>query len=127
MSDLRIARGRMLFSRLHRAVSQRQRLRRRLTTAEAELRASWAARACASREGSSVPTLLATSVSGAVRGGESSFALRWSDSAAEPTDYWHGGDRWDLDGLRSDLAIEAARWEAMHAHLHVLRDVADDA
>jgi hypothetical protein len=100
MSDLRVARGRSLLSALRRAARRRQRAQTRLRWLE--------------------ECLLSDDGRGGGENGEGGGD--GGEPSAQLTDYWHGGDRWDMNALRSDLRIELARCRAVCAQLAALGD-----
>ncbi len=108
MSDLRIARGRALLAQLRECVRQRQRLARALIEAQPAVPLT--------------PALLPSAeAAGPLRGSDWWLA----DEPVRSSDYHHGGSLWDIDGLRTDLAIEEHRLETLHAQVRALTTSAE--
>ena len=103
MSDLRIARGRSLLAALREEARQRQRAQSQLHKLLASALGDHDGAAdCGAPEGGRTDG--SSNYERQVAGG--CDAERHAEALPTLRDYCHGGDRWDVHALRSDLAIE---------------------
>lgn len=116
MSDLRIARGRSLLADLREVGRQRQRLARALTDSQPVDGLQLLPRPPPLPSTASAAAASASSASALV----ASVAWWTATDGVHLGDYWHGGSRWDLEGLASDVAIERGRLGCLLAHVESL-------